>query len=120
MKYRAWLLLHLLLAFSLLVASGGMVEYVTPKDGLAYWNGLSAGFGIAGAVFAIAFLDRIGGGRKAAPRTREMFGLALVVAGVTLGFVYLTPDDWRIGMGTLALLMILYALPSSWRFREET
>jgi low temperature requirement protein LtrA len=118
LKFRAWLLLHLLLAFSLLVASGGMVEYVTPKGGLTYWNGLSAGFGVAGAVLAMALLDRIGGGRESGLRANEMFGLAVVVAGLTLGFVYLTPDNWRVGMGSLALLMILYAQSSSWRYRE--
>jgi hypothetical protein len=66
----------------------------------------------------MALLDWIGGGRESGLRANEMFGLAVVVAGLTLGFVYLTPDNWRVGMGSLALLMILYAQSSSWRYRE--
>lgn len=116
--FRAWLLLHLILGFALLVAAGGMVEYVTPKDGLTYWNGTSAGLGVALAVLSMAALDRIGGGRRAVRRASEMVGLSIVLVAATIGFVHFTPDSWRVGMGSIAIIVTAYAVTSSWRDRE--
>lgn len=113
-RFLGWLLLHLVLSYALLVAAGGMVEYVTPKDNLTYYHLMSAGWGVAVAVGCIAALDWIGGG--AADRRRAI-GLGFVALLVGLGATaatYLTPDDWRIGMAVMAVILLFYVTPASW------
>ena len=114
-----WLVLHLVLCFSILVAAGGMVEYVSPKEGVTNWSLMSAGLGIAMAIACLAALARLGGtrGTTAGPGFLGLLSASTVL--VTVSVTYLSPEDWRIGMFCLALLMLGFALTSSWRNRVQ-
>jgi len=114
-----WLLLHLVLCFSILVAAGGMVEYVAPKEGVTAWSLMSAGLGLAMAIACLAALAFLGDtrGRTAGPRFLGLLAASTVL--VTLSVTYLSPEDWRIGMLSLAVLMFGFALTSSWRNRIQ-
>ncbi len=114
-QFGAWLLLHLVLSFSLLLSAGGMVEYVTPKDSLEYFHLMLAGWGLAVAIACIAALDRIGGGASGAARAKGLLTLALLVGAATTAVTYLTPDDWRIGMAVIASILLVYTTSSTWR-----
>lgn len=115
-----WLVLHLVLCFSILVAAGGMVEYVAPKVGVSAWSLMSAGLGLALAIACLAMLAGLGDserGGRAGSRFLALLAGAMTVA--TVAITYLTPDDWRIGMAALAILMFGFALVSSWQNRTE-
>ncbi len=114
-----WLVLHLVLCFSILVAAGGMVEYVAPKEGVTTWSLMTAGLGLALAIACLAALALLGGtrGRTAGPRFLGL--LAITTALVTISVTYLSPEDWRIGMLSLAALMFGFAITSSWRNRIQ-
>ncbi|MFM9076885.1 MAG: hypothetical protein ACKORM_01425, partial [Solirubrobacterales bacterium] len=103
---KVWLGLHYVLSFALLLSAGGMVEYVTPKEGVDTWILLVAGIGLAVSVLAVAALTAYAG--PTVDRSRALglcFSAALLAAGaVAVGF--LTPEDWRIGVGTLAVIMV--------------
>ncbi|MFM9150444.1 MAG: hypothetical protein ACKORA_08265, partial [Solirubrobacterales bacterium] len=82
-----------------LLSAGGRVEYVTPKEGVDTWILLVAGIGLAVSVLAVAALTAYAG--PTVDRSRALglcFSAALLAAGaVAVGF--LTPEDWRIGVG---------------------
>lgn len=108
-----WLALHYVLSFALLIAAGGMVEYVTPKEGVDEWVLMTAGLGLALAVGMVALLTGYAGGPAGHRRARVLGTVAALLAIATVLVTYLTPEDWRIGVATLALIMIGAAVSSS-------
>jgi low temperature requirement protein LtrA len=112
-----WLLLHLVLCFSILVAAGGMVEYVAPKEGVTAWSLMTAGLGLALAIACLAALALVSGSRARTAGPRFLGLLAASAVLVTISVTYLSPEDWRIGMMSLAALMFGFAITSSWRNR---
>ena len=114
-----WLVLHLVLSFSILVSAGGMVEYVTPKAGVTAWTLMTAGLGLALAIACLAALAHIGEARERSAGSGFLALLSAVTVVVTVVVTYLTPEDWRIGMLSLAILMFGFALTSSWRNRVQ-
>ena len=114
-----WLVLHLVLSFSILIAAGGMVEYVTPKAGVTAWTLMTAGLGLALAIACLAALAQAGGARSGAAGPKFLVLLSAATVVVTVVVTYLTPEDWRIGMLSLAILMFGFALTSSWRNRIQ-
>ena len=103
---KVWLTLHYLLSFALLVAAGGMVEYVTPKKGVDSWILLTAGIGLAAAILAIAALYGYSGTSASRSRIKGLCFSSAVVVAATFAVAFLTPGDWRIGVGTLAVIMV--------------
>ncbi len=116
-SFTAWLLLHLVLSFALLVAAGGMVEYVTPKDVVENWNLMSAGFGIALTIVCIAALDWMAGRSAVRRRVISLLALAGAVVIATVLVAYLTPGTWRIGMATIAAILLVYLVRFTWTER---
>ena len=114
-----WLALHYVLSFALLMAAGGMVEYVTPKEGVDEWVLMTAGLGLSLAVGVVALLTGYAGGRAGHRRARVLGAVAAVLAVATVLVTYLTPEDWRIGVGTLAAIMVFAALSSSLEGRSK-
>lgn len=112
-QFVGWLLLHLVLSFSLLVAAGGMVQYVTPKETLTYFHLMSAGWGIALTVACIAALHRIGAGPGAGRAALNLLGIALLVGVGATAATYATPQDWRVGMATIAVILLVYTTNTS-------
>ena len=108
-----WLALHYVLSFALLIAAGGMVEYVTPKEGVDEWVLMTAGLGLAVAVGMVALLTGYAGGRAGRRRARVLGTVAALLAVATVLVTYLTPEDWRIGVATLAVIMVGAAVSSS-------
>lgn len=108
-----WLALHYLLSFALLMAAGGMVEYVTPKEGVDRWVLMTAGLGLALAVGSVALLTGYAGDAADRRRARGLGFVSALLVLATVVVTYLTPDDWRIGVGTLAVIMVVVALSSS-------
>lgn len=114
-----WLVLHLVLCFSILVAAGGMVEYVAPKSGVTAWTLMSAGLSLAVAIACLSGLARLSGVKSGPAGSGFLALLAGAVVVVTVAVTYLTPEDWRIGMLSLATLMLVFAVTSSWRNRVQ-
>lgn len=108
-----WLALHYLLSFSLLMAAGGMVEYVTPKEGVDEWVLMTAGLGLAMAVLVVALLTGYAGDATDHRRAKALGLASALIAAATVVVTYLTPEDWRIGVGVLAAIMVATALSST-------
>ena len=100
-----WLAFHYLLSFAVLMAAGGMVEYVTPKQGVDEGVLMTAGIGLAVAVLAVAFLTGYAGDEADRRRALRLGAASVLLALATVGVTYLTPEDWRIGVATLAVIM---------------
>ena len=113
-SFTAWLLLHLVISFALLIAAGGMVEYVTPKDFVENWNLMSAGFAIALVICCIAALDWLAGRSAVRGRVISLLALAGTLALATVMVAYLTPGTWRIGMATIAAILLVYLVRFTW------
>lgn len=109
-KLLAWLLLHLVADFGILVSATGMIQYVTPSVGITdvTQHLLIAGGSIVVTLICFAVLDRIGGGDVVRERARNLVAVAALIAVATVAVAYLTPTDWRIGMGTIALILVVY------------
>ncbi len=114
-----WLALHFLLSFALLSAAGGMVEYVTPKEGVDERVLMTAGLGLALAVGSVALLTGYAGERADRRRARVLGAFAGLLVVATVLVTYLTPEDWRIGVATLAVIMVGAALSSSLEGRTK-
>ena len=114
-----WLALHFLLSFALLMAAGGMVEYVTPKEGVDERVLMTAGLGLALAVGSVALLTGYAGERADRRRARVLGAFAGLLVVATVLVTYLTPEDWRIGVATLAVIMAGAALSSSLEGRTK-
>ena len=108
-----WLALHYLLSFALLMAAGGMVEYVTPKEGVDAWILMTGGLGLAVSVLVVALLTGYAGDATDHRRARALGLVAVLLAVATVVVTYLTPEDWRIGIGVLAAIMVATALSST-------
>lgn len=106
----SWLLLHLLLNFAILVSATGMIQYVTPYVGTidVTVNLLVAGGTIALSLLCFAALDLIGGGERVRARVLNLVGIALLICVAAVIVAFATPTDWRIGMGTIALILVAY------------
>lgn len=115
-----WLVLHYLLSFAILIAAGGMVEYVTGKQGVDHWVLMTAGLGLAVAVLTIAVLTGYAGTAIDLRRATRLGTAAAVLALATVGVTYLTPEDWRVGVGTLALVMTVISVSVSLGERSRT
>lgn len=115
-QLRGWTAGHYLLALSLIVASVGLVWYVTPDETapVGDWIAFIAdgGAGLALAFMALARLSRGG------PDARQAAGRILVIAAVAvaigLAAWLATPSDWRVGVGSLAVALLLL---NQWRGR---
>ena len=109
-KLLAWLLLHLLADFGILVSATGMIQYVTPSVGITdvTQHLLIAGGSIVVTLICFAVLDRIGGGDAVQVRSRNLLAVAALIAVATVAVAYLTPIDWRIGMATIAVILVTY------------
>lgn len=116
---KVWLGLHYLLSFALLMAAGGMVEYVTPKEGVDSWILLTAGIGLAVSVLAIAALTAYAGSGLDRKRAIGLCVVSAVMVAATVAVAFLTPGDWRIGVGTLAVIMVATAIWTSVIERSE-
>ena len=114
-----WLALHYLLSFAVLMAAGGMVEYVTPKEGVTEGVLMTAGLGLAVAVLSVAFLTGYAGDRADQRRALRLGLAAVLLALATAGVTYLTPEDWRIGVATLAVIMTAVSVWISLAGRRE-
>jgi low temperature requirement protein LtrA len=112
-----WLALHYVLAFSILMAAGGMVEYVTPKEGVDSWVLMTAGIGLAVAVLAVALLTGYGGTSADRRRAERLLIAAALLVLATVLVTYTTPENWRIGVGTLAVVMTVVSVWTSIRER---
>jgi low temperature requirement protein LtrA len=110
-----WLALHYVLSFALLIAAGGMVEYVTPKEGVEVSILIAAGLGLAVAVGMVALLTGYAGDHSDHRRARALGAVAALLGVATAVVAYLTPEDWRVGVATLAVIMVGTALSSSLR-----
>lgn len=105
-----WLVLHYLLSFAILMAAGGMVEYVTGAQSVDNWALMTAGLGLSVAVLAIAVLTGYAGAAPDLRRSVRLGVAAAILALATVAVTYLTPGDWRIGIGTLALIMTVVSV----------
>lgn len=115
---RGWSAGHYLLAFTLIVASVGLVWYVTPDvtTPVGDWIALVA-CGGTGLAFAAIAMIRLGAGGAGAGRAA---GRILVIAGVAVAIGLLawlaTPSHWRVGVGALAVALVIL---NQWRARED-
>ncbi len=110
-----WLSLHYVLSFALLIAAGGMVEYVTPKEGVEVSILIAAGLGLAVAVGMVALLTGYAGDHSDHRWAGVLGAVAVLLVAATVVVSYLTPEDWRVGVATLAVIMVGTALSSSLR-----
>ena len=110
---KVWLGLHYVLSFALLLSAGGMVEYVTPKEGVDTWILLVAGIGLAVSVLAVAALTAYAGPTVDRSRALGLCVSAALLAAAAVAVGFLTPEDWRIGVGTLAVIMVGTAIWTS-------
>lgn len=115
---RGWSAGHYLLAFTLIVASVGLVWYVTPDvdTPVGDWIALVAcgGTGLAFAALAVIRLGAGGpGAGRAAARIMVIAGVAVVIG--LLAWLA-TPSHWRVGVGALAVALVIL---DQWRSRED-
>lgn len=114
-RFSGWILLHLILCFAVLMAAGGMIEYVIPKGELSRWALRGGAWSIALALACIAALDRIGGGPTLTRRAWELAAVALSIGVSGLVVFEATPYSWRIGMGVIAAILVTYTTQAIWR-----
>ena len=106
---RIWMLAHYLFAVTLLVCSVGLVWYIAPDyqkiDG--DWIAMIASGGVGVAIGLIALMRlsaEAPGARAAAGRLAVISATACTIGALAW---LATPSNWRIGVGALALALIL-------------
>jgi low temperature requirement protein LtrA len=106
---RAWTAGHYLLALAMIVASVGLVWYVTPDydSPPGDWIAMVA-VGGSGLVIATIALIRLAAGGPGA-RVAALRVLAIAIAALAIGLLawLATPSDWRVGVGTLAVALVV-------------
>jgi low temperature requirement protein LtrA len=106
---RAWLLAHFVLGSALLIAGIGLVWYVAPAFQSTYgdWIAMVAVGGVGLAILAIAAMRTLTHDEGDGDSPLEI----LVVSAVTFVIGALawlaTPSDWRVGVGSMAVWLLL-------------
>ena len=114
---RGWSAGHYLFAFTMLVASVGLVWYVVPDPAapVGDWIAFVASGGIGLAIASIAIIRAARGG----PGAGKAVGRIAVIAAAAMAIGALawlaTPSNWRVGVGTLAVALVLL---NAWRERS--
>ena len=105
----AWMVAHYLFAPFLLISGIGLVWYVAPDYQKIYgdWIAFVAIGGIAGAIASIAIMRRAAAGTDAKQATARL--LVIAAGAVVIGLLawLATPSDWRVGVGSLAVFLLL-------------
>ena len=106
---RIWMLAHYLFAVTLLVCSVGLVWYIAPDyqkiDGDWIAMIASGGVGVAIGLIAVMRLSaEAPGARGAAGRLAVISATACTIGALAW---LATPSNWRVGVGALALALIL-------------
>lgn len=106
---RVWTLAHYFLALTLIVTSMGLVWYVTPDYTAppGDWIAMVAVGGTGLAIAAIAVIRRAAGGPDAARAALRVLVIAAVAIVIGLLAWLATPSHWRVGVGTLAVALVV-------------
>ena len=113
---RIWTFAHYVLALTLIVTSVGLVWYVTPDytSPPGDWIAMIAAGGTGLAIASIAVVRRAAGGPDAVASSLRILVIAAVAIVIGLLAWLATPSDWRVGVGALAIALVVL---NHWRSR---
>ncbi len=115
---RAWMLWHYLFAITLLICSVGLVWYIAPNPNYQLGDAIamvaSGGVGVAIALIALMRLTAGAPGARAAAARIGLIAAVAIVIGLLAWLA--TPSDWRVGVGTLSVALVVL---NFWAFRND-
>ncbi len=106
---RSWTVGHYLLALAMIVTSVGLVWYVTPDytSPPGDWIAMVAVGGSGLVIGTIALIRLAAGGPGAGTAALRLAAIAAVAIAIGLLAWLATPSDWRVGVGTLAVALVV-------------
>lgn len=106
---RAWLLAHFVLGSALLIAGIGLVWYVAPAFQKTYgdWIAMVAVGGVGLAILAIAAMRTLTRGEGEGDSPLELLAVSAVTLAIGALAWLATPSDWRVGVGSMAVWLLL-------------